>query len=45
MQTIATPAAWLWFAALIIGLLALDLGLHRHSREIGFREALTLSLG
>ena len=45
MQTIATPAAWLWFAALIIGLLALDLGLHRQSREIGFREALTWSLG
>src|SRR6185312_13276918 len=45
MQTIATPAAWFWFAALIIGLLALDLGLHRQSREIGFREALTWSLG
>src|ERR1051326_2507866 len=45
MQTIATPAAWLWFAALIIGLLALDLGLHRQSREIRFREALTWSLG
>ena len=45
MQTIATPAAWLWFAALIIGLLALDLGLHRQSQEIGLREALTWSLG
>lgn len=45
MQTIASPAIWLSFAALIVALLAVDLGVHRQSREIGFREALTWSLG
>ncbi|WP_213301487.1 TerC family protein [Paraburkholderia sacchari] len=40
--------AWLWaaFLAVVIVLLALDLGvLHRDDREIGMRESLWLSLG
>ncbi|MFX1674138.1 TerC family protein [Paraburkholderia sp. A2WS-5] len=40
--------AWLWaaFLAVVIVLLALDLGvLHRDDREIGIRESLWLSLG
>lgn len=40
--------AWLWaaFIAVVIVLLALDLGvLHRDDREIGIRESLWLSLG
>lgn len=40
--------AWMWlsFNLLVLGLLALDLGvLHRKGREIGVREALFLSLG
>lgn len=40
--------AWMWigFNALVLVLLALDLGvLHRKQREIGVREALLLSLG
>ena len=41
-------AAWLWltFAAIVIALLALDLGvLHRDDHEIGIRESLVLSGG
>jgi len=45
MQTIATPAAWLWFAALIIGLLALDLGLHRQSRGNWFPRSAHVESG
>lgn len=45
MLWLGTPL-WLWlsFFALVIGLLALDLGvLHRGNREIGVRESLALS--
>lgn len=45
MHTIASPTMWVAFPALILGLLAIDLGLHRRSREIGFREALIWSIG
>jgi tellurite resistance protein TerC len=41
-------AAWLWltFAAIVVALLALDLGvLHRDDHEIGIRESLVLSGG
>ena len=44
---LGTPA-WMWlaFMAVVIGLLALDLGvLHRKTREIGVRESLVLSAG
>jgi len=41
MATIATPAAWLLFSALIVALLALDLAVfHRHAHEVRIREAL-----
>jgi tellurite resistance protein TerC len=41
MATIATPAAWLLFSALIVALLALDLAVfHRHAHEVRVREAL-----
>ena len=41
MATIATPAAWLVFSALIVALLALDLAVfHRHAHEVRIREAL-----
>jgi tellurite resistance protein TerC len=40
MATIATPAAWLLFSALIVALLALDLAVfHRHAHEVRIREA------
>jgi len=41
-------AMWLWlvFAALVVTLLAFDLGvLHRDDREIGVRESLWLTAG
>ena len=41
-------ALWVWllFVAVVLSLLALDLGvLHRHDREIGVRESLGLSAG
>lgn len=46
--TFLTQPAWLWlsFLAIVIALLAFDLGvLHRHDREIGVRESLWLSAG
>src|SRR5687768_7010508 len=39
-------AVWIWlsFIAIVLSLLALDLGvLHKHSREIGVRESLLMS--
>ena len=41
-------AVWLWlvFAAVVVALLAFDLGvLHRDDHEIGIRESLWLSAG
>ena len=41
IATIGTPALWIGFAVLVLGLLALDLGVfHRDAHEVGFREAL-----
>ncbi|HLT45943.1 MAG TPA: hypothetical protein VK002_01830, partial [Rubricoccaceae bacterium] len=38
------PLLWAVFGVLVLGLLALDLGVfHRRSHEVGFREALTWS--
>src|SRR6185312_15505564 len=45
METIATPTIWFSFAALIVALLGIDLGMHRQAREIGFREGLAWSVG
>ena len=47
-QDILTKPVWMWaaFLALVIVLLALDLGvLHKKHREIGVRESLLMSLG
>ena len=47
-QPVLGQALWLWlsFAAVVAGLLALDLGvLHRQDRAIGIRESLWLSAG
>jgi len=47
-QDFLGKAAWLWlsFMALVVALLALDLGvLHRKDRVIGVRESITLSIG
>jgi tellurite resistance protein TerC len=45
LVSIGTPALWLGFTALVLGLLALDLGVfHRHAHEVGFREALGWSI-
>jgi tellurite resistance protein TerC len=47
-QDFLGKAAWLWlsFMALVVALLALDLGvLHRRDRVIGVRESITLSIG
>ena len=47
-QDFLGKAAWLWlsFMALVVVLLALDLGvLHRKDRVIGVRESITLSIG
>jgi len=47
-QDFLGKAAWLWlsFMALVVALLALDLGvLHRKDRIIGVRESITLSIG
>ena len=41
LATIGTPALWIGFTALILSLLALDLGVfHRDAHPVGFREAL-----
>ncbi len=41
LVSIGTPALWVGFTALIVGLLALDLGVfHRDAHAVGFREAL-----
>ncbi len=43
--TIGTPALWIGFTALVLGLLALDLGVfHRHAHVVRFREALGWSV-
>src|SRR6185436_2382629 len=40
MHTVGTPIHWIAFGVLIVGLLALDLGVfHRHPHKIGIREA------
>lgn len=40
MQTVGSPALWLSFLALVIGLLAIDLGLfHRKAHAVSAREA------
>jgi tellurite resistance protein TerC len=45
ITTIATPGLWLGFTALVLGLLALDLGVfHRHAHAVSFREALGWSI-
>ena len=39
--SIGTPALWIGFTVLVLGLLALDLGVfHRDAHEVSFREAL-----
>lgn len=44
MDTIAGPAAWAAFLAMVLGMLALDLGVfHRRSHVVKFREAMTWS--
>src|SRR5436305_47727 len=44
MTTVGTPLLWGGFGALVLALLALDLGvLHRRAREIPVREALLWS--
>jgi tellurite resistance protein TerC len=41
LVTIGTPGLWLGFTGLVLGLLALDLGVfHRDAHPVGFREAL-----
>ena len=41
IHSVATPWAWAGFLALVLGLLALDLGVfHREDRPVGTREAL-----
>lgn len=41
LVTIGTPALWIGFTVLVLGLLALDLGVfHRDAHPVGFREAL-----
>jgi len=43
--TIGTPALWLGFIAVVVGLLTLDLGaFHRAAHVVGFREALAWSV-
>lgn len=43
--TIGTPALWLGFIAVVVGLLALDLGVfHRAAHIVAFREALAWSV-
>ncbi len=45
MDTIAGPAAWAAFLAVVLGMLALDLGVfHRRSHVVKFREAMTWSV-
>lgn len=46
IHSIASPWAWLAFLALVVALVALDLGvLHRRSHQVTFREAALFSLG
>lgn len=43
--TVGNPALWIGFSVLVLGLLALDLGVfHRKSHVVGFREALGWSV-
>jgi tellurite resistance protein TerC len=45
METIATPWQWGFFIALILGMLALDLGVvHRKEHRVGLREAVFWSV-
>jgi tellurite resistance protein TerC len=45
LATIGTPALWIGFTALVLGLLALDLGVfHRQAHVVRFREALAWSV-
>ena len=45
LVSIGTPALWVGFTALVLGLLALDLGVfHRDAHEVTFREALGWSV-
>jgi tellurite resistance protein TerC len=45
LVTIGTPGLWIGFTALILALLALDLGVfHRRAHAVGFREALGWSV-
>jgi tellurite resistance protein TerC len=45
METIGSPALWAGFSTLVLGMLALDLGVfHKKSHEVGFREALGWSV-
>src|SRR5262245_51782835 len=40
METIASPLAWVGFIALVVALLAIDLGVfHRKSHEVSAKEA------
>jgi TerC family integral membrane protein len=44
METVGTPALWLGFIALVLGMLALDLGVfHRKAHEVSLREAVIWS--
>jgi hypothetical protein len=43
--SIGTPTLWIGFTVLVLGLLALDLGVfHRDAHEVSFREALGWSV-
>ena len=45
MDTLAGPTAWAAFLAVVLGMLALDLGVfHRRSHVVHFREAMTWSV-
>lgn len=45
MDTIAGPAAWAAFLTVVLGMLALDLGVfHRRSHVVHFKEAMTWSV-
>src|SRR5215510_1773842 len=44
LVSVGTPAMWIGFTALVVALLALDLGvLHRKAHAVGVREALVWS--
>jgi tellurite resistance protein TerC len=45
LETVGTPALWIGFTALVLLMLAIDLGIfHRDAHEVSFREALGWSV-